>query len=30
MSMFDDDEDEGDTPVDMFSRTDDYGGHLED
>ena len=29
-SMFDDDEDEGDTPVDMFIRNSDYGGGLDD
>ena len=29
-SMFDDDEDDGDTPLDMFQRNDDYGGGLDD
>ena len=28
--MFDDDEDEGDTPVDMFIRNSDYGGGLDE
>ena len=30
MSMFDDDEDCEETPINMFSRADDYGGGLED
>ena len=30
LSMFDDDEDDGDAPIEMFSRDDDYGGGLED
>ena len=29
-SMFDDDEDDGDTPANMFHRKDDYGGNLDD
>ena len=28
--MFDEDEDDGDAPINMFSRDDDYGGGLED
>ena len=28
--MFDDDDNDYDTPLDMFQRNDDYGGGLED